>query len=59
MKQIQVAAIWLMVVVTTASVASAGPWKLVWSDEFDDSGFPQKFLIDYVRAYQDSCFGRQ
>lgn len=39
------------------AVVSDTEWELLWNDEFheegiDDSIFPQKYKIDYVRVYQ-------
>ena len=50
-KQIQVAAIGLIVVVTATSVVSAGPWKLVWSDEFNAAGAPDSQKWAYEEGF--------
>jgi len=40
-----------LVVVVMGSVACAGPWKLVWSDEFDYSGLPDAKKWTYEQGF--------
>lgn len=47
----KVVGVWLLLVFTTASAIHAEPWKLVWSDEFNDSGLPDAKRWTYEEGF--------